>query len=158
MITAKPIVENSFWVVEDDGLKIGILRKKENNKFMLSSNGRERYFTKKSELIRVFGKDFLKNLPKATISKSDSKEVNGYPTKTKPYNVTIDVKKKLPLFTKSHDSKSLYCAGHYAIKFNSKGWVKSFCPKLITIERYPYLGPFKTEDELKEALSNVRSD
>ena len=46
-----------------------------------------------------------------------------------------DVKRKLPLFTKSKKSKSLYCAGYYIIQFE-KGWVKSFCPKLITIERY----------------------
>ena len=55
-----------------------------------------------------------------------------------------DVKSKLPLFTKSEKSKSLYCAGYYTIRFE-KGWVKSFCPKLITVERYEYRGPFKTE-------------
>jgi hypothetical protein len=65
-----------------------------------------------------------------------------------------DIKKKLPLFTKSGDSKSLYCAGYYVIKFD-KGWVKSFCPKLITLQRYPYQGPFKTEIEMKQVLSNV---
>ena len=63
-----------------------------------------------------------------------------------------DLKKKLPLFTKSEKSKSVYCAGYYIIKFN-KGWVKSFCPKLITIERYDYKGPFKTEIEMRQQLS-----
>ena len=68
-----------------------------------------------------------------------------------------DVRKKLPLFTKSNASKSLYCAGYYVIKFN-KGWVKSFCPKVITLERNEYKGPFKTEFEMKQVLSNVKSD
>jgi hypothetical protein len=27
------------------------------------------------------------------------------------------------------------------------------CPKLITVERYDYQGPFKTELEMKQALS-----
>ena len=54
-----------------------------------------------------------------------------------------DVHRKLALFTKSIKSKSLYCAGYYIIQFD-KGWVKSFCPKLITLERYNYKGPFKT--------------
>jgi len=40
------------------------------------------------------------------------------------------------------------------IKFR-KGWVKSFCPKLITLERYPYFGPFKTENEMKITLNNM---
>jgi hypothetical protein len=67
----------------------------------------------------------------------------------------FDVRKNLPLFTKSEKSKSVYCAGYYIIKFE-KGWVKSFCPKLITIERYPYEGPFKTDIEMKQRLSNAK--
>jgi hypothetical protein len=45
----------------------------------------------------------------------------------------------------------------YSIKFD-KGWVKSFCPKAITIERYPYKGPFKSELEMKTVLANAKSD
>jgi hypothetical protein len=51
----------------------------------------------------------------------------------------------------------LYCAGYYIIKFE-KGWVKSFCPKVITIERNEHKGPFKTEIEMKMVLSNAKSD
>ena len=81
-------------------------------------------------------------------------EVNGYPTSCVPYNKVLDVRRKLPLFTKSNKSKSLYCAGFYIIHFE-KGWVKSFCPKLITVERYETQGPFKTKLEMKTALSNA---
>ena len=80
--------------------------------------------------------------------------IHGYATSTEPHNAMFDIRKKLPLFTKSSDSKSLYCAGYYCIKFD-KGWVKSFCPKKITLERYPYNGPFKTELEMKQVLANV---
>ena len=66
-----------------------------------------------------------------------------------------DVKRKLPLFTKSNKSKSAYCAGYYIIEFE-KGWVKSFCPKLITIERYNFKGPFKTEIEMRSELSRAK--
>ena len=61
---------------------------------------------------------------------------------------------KVPLFAKSAKSKSQYCAGYYVIKFR-KGWVKSFCPKLITLERYPFHGPYKTEIEMKAMLNTV---
>ena len=81
-------------------------------------------------------------------------DVHGYPTKGVPYNSMFDIKRKLPLFTKSEKSKSVYCAGFYLIKFNVN-WLKSFCPKLITIERNEYLGPFKTEIEMKEKLKHV---
>ena len=69
----------------------------------------------------------------------------------------FDVKRKLPLFTKSGDSKSLYCAGYYVIRFD-KGWVKSFCPKAITLQRYEYQGPFKTSQEMKTVLNSLNKN
>jgi hypothetical protein len=156
-IKAKPIVDGKFWIVEEDGEKIGTLHKKENNKFMLSSKGGEKYFNRKDDLTKVFGKDFFETKIKTQISHTEVREVYGFPTSCYPFNPLFNVQKKLPLFTKSLASKSLYCAGYYTIKFD-KGWVKSFCPKLITIERYEHRGPFKTELEMKQALSNAKSN
>jgi hypothetical protein len=157
-IHAKPIVDGKFWIVEQDGTKIATLHKKENNKFVLSSTNGEIMFNKKDDLTKQFGKDFFLTNTKIKVTTStDINECHGYPTSCRPYNSMYDVKRKLPLFTKSNASKSLYCAGHYIIKFD-KGWVKSFCPKAITVERYPYKGPFKTELEMKAVLSNAKSD
>ena len=156
-IHAKPIVDGKFWIVEENGVKIGTLHKKENNRFMLSSADGSSFFGKKEELIKAFGKDFFGSKIKTTISQEEDREVHNYPTSCHPYNPMYNVQKRLPLFTKSQASKSLYCAGYYIIKFN-KGWVKSFCPKLITIERYENKGPFKTELEMKQVLSNAKSD
>ena len=156
-LKAKPIVDGKFWIVENDGEKVGILHKKENNKFMLSSKDGEAYFSKKDELIKRFGKDFFIVSNKVKITHEEVRDVYEYPTSCRPYNPLFNVQRKLPLFTKSQASKSLYCAGYYTIKFD-KGWVKSFCPKLITIERYPYKGPFKDEMEMKQVLANAKSD
>jgi hypothetical protein len=156
-LKAKPIVDGKFWIVEQDGERVGTLHKKENNKFMLSSKDGEAYFNKKDELTKQFGKDFFQVSDKVKIVHEEIRDVYNYPTSCRPYNPLFNVQRKLPLFTKSEDSKSLYCAGYYTIKFD-KGWVKSFCPKLITIERYPYKGPFKSEIEMKQVLSNAKSD
>jgi hypothetical protein len=156
-LKAKPIVDGKFWIVENNGEKVGILHKKENNKFMLSSKDGEAYFSKKDELTKRFGKDFFIVSNKVKISHEEVRDVYEYPTSCRPYNPLFNVQRKLPLFTKSQASKSLYCAGYYTIKFD-KGWVKSFCPKLITIERYPYKGPFKNEIEMKQVLANAKSD
>lgn len=156
-IHAKPIVDGKYWIVEQDGEKVATLQKKENNKFVLSSNDGEVMFNKKEELTREFGQDFFLSNEKFNVTTITSKEVYGYPTSCDPYNAMFDVRRKLPLFTKSTQSKSLYCAGYYVIKFD-KGWVKSFCPKAITIERYPFKGPFKDELEMKTVLSNAKSD
>ena len=91
---------------------------------------------------------------KVKVTTDEPHEVHGFPSMCKPYNPMYDVRRKLPLFTKSNQSKSLYCAGYYTIKFD-KGWVRSFCPKLITVQRYEYKGPFTTEMELRQVLSNV---
>lgn len=154
---AKPIVDGKFWIVEKDGEKIATLHKKENNKFILSSTNGEMMFDKKGDLVREFGKGFFLANEKIKVTTIDPQECYGYPTSYRPYNAMYDVRRKLPLFTKSNASKSLYCAGYYIIKFD-KGWVKSFCPKAITIERYPYKGPFTTEFEMKQVLANAKSD
>ena len=156
-IHAKPVVDGKMWIVEKDGTKVATLHKKENNKFILSNTYGEITFDRKDQLTKEFGKDFFLTSPKVKLTTTDSNECYGYPTSCTPYNPVYDVRRKLPLFTKSKQSKSLYCAGYYAIKFN-KGWVKGFCPKLITIERNPYKGPFKDKAEMKKEVSNDDSN
>ena len=153
---AKPIVDGKFWIIEQDGLKIATLHKKEN-KYVLSNTDGEILFTKKEELTKQFGPNFFLTKHNIKISAIETNECHGYPTSCKPYNSMFDVRRKLPLFTKSNNSKSLYCAGYYTIKFE-KGWVKSFCPKVITIERNDHKGPFKTELEMKHVLANEKSN
>jgi hypothetical protein len=157
-IHAKPIIEGKFWIVEKDGTKVATLHKKENNKFLLSNSNGEIIFDRKDQLTKQFGSDFFLTNDKIKVTTTEPNECYGYPTSSIPYNPIYDVKRKLPLFTKSKQSKSLYCAGYYAIKFN-KGWVKGFCPKLITLERNPYKGPFKDKSEMKKTeISNDNID
>lgn len=151
---AKPIIDNKFWIVEKDGEKFATLRKNEDNKFIMSNASGIKIYDKKSDLTKDFGKEFFIAKIVKEADRSLPSEVHGYPTNGLPHNSMFDIKRKLPLFTKSIDSKSLYCAGFYVIRFD-KGWVKSFCPKLITLQRYTYRGPFKTEIEMKQVLSNV---
>jgi hypothetical protein len=151
---AKPIIDNKFWIVEKDGTKFATLRKNEDNKFIMSNEKGVRIYDTRKSLTDQFGKDFFIVKIVKEADNANPLEVHGYPTSTEPHNAMYDIQKKLPLFTKSSDSKSLYCAGYYCIKFD-KGWVKSFCPKKITLERYEYQGPFKTELEMRQRLSNV---
>ena len=150
-IKAKEILKDKFWIVEDNGEKIGTLSK-EDDGYMLSGNGTIRVYPTNKDLKDEFGANFL--TARITASEETEKSVHGYPTRTQPYNSMFDIQRKLPLFTKSEKSKSVYCAGYYLVKFNVT-WLKSFCLKLITIERNQYMGPFKTELEMRAALSNV---
>ena len=151
---AKPIIENKFWIVEKDGAKFATLRKNEDNRFVLSSELGIKIYDTKESLTRQFGKDFFVAKIIKEADNSNPEEVHGYTTSASPHNAMFDIKRKLPLLKKCSDSKSLYCAGYYVIKFD-KGWVKSFCPKLITLQRYTYQGPFRTELEMRQVLANV---
>lgn len=153
-LKAKPVLKDRFWIVEEDGQKIGTMSRNEEDKYMFSSRMETCFFDNTKQMKRKFGIDIEWGEANTNIESTTDHSVHGYPTSVTPYNSMYDVKRKLPLFTKSEKSKSLYCAGYYVIRFD-KGWVKSFCPKLITIERYDSKGPFKTELEMRQELSSV---
>jgi hypothetical protein len=148
----KEVLNNKFWIVEDQGQNIGTVSFNDEQYMLSDASGT--HFLKKKDLKEKFGKELL--WEKLNIKETRVREVNGFPTSCDPFNDMYDVKRKLPLFTKSKNSKSLYCAGYYIIHFN-KGWVKSFCPKLITIERYESKGPFKNDMEMRTALSKANA-
>jgi hypothetical protein len=152
-IKSKTILKDKFWILEDNGVRVGTLSISEE-KFMFSGPQGTKYFNSERALKKTFGPDVLISEVTPTVEEVPEKEVYNHPTSTTPYNPMLDVQRRLPLFTKSNKSKSLYCAGYYIIHFD-KGWVKSFCPKLITVERYEYQGPFKTDIEMKAALSKA---
>jgi len=154
--TAKVLVPNKEWLVRDGNRKIGSISKQKKG-YAFLKNGDQINFKSLAEVNAQFGiAIFEENIKKIKSDSADNKNyaIYDFPCSSKPHNPVYNVKKKLPLFVKSNKSKSQYCAGHYIIKFR-KGWVKSFCPKLITLERYPFFGPVKTETELKTLLNNV---
>jgi len=153
-LKAKPVLEGKFWIVENEGQRVGTLRKDEFSQFVLQNKDGVKIYKNKKVITNEFGDDFFIAKIIKEADNSNPKEVHGYASSTAPHNSMYDIRQKLPLFTKSKDSKSLYCAGYYVIKFD-KGWVKSFCPKLITLQRYESKGPFKTDLEMKQVLSSV---
>jgi len=155
MIKAKSVLKNKFWIMEDDGVKIGTLHKNDDDqKYMYTCDTGTTFYETEKDLKTALG-NITWSVGDINKDKSDKvKELYGYPTSSIPYNTMYDVQRRLPLFTKSAKSKSVYCAGYYIIRFD-KGWVRSFCPKSVTIEKYPFKGPFKTELTMRTELSNA---
>jgi len=147
-LKAKEIVDGKFWILESNGSKVATLSWNDD-RYMLSDVNGTRFVKNTKQLEKDLGKV---SWDKLEITEISVNEVHGFPTSCKPFNPLYDVAKKLPLFTKSNKSKSLYCAGYYIIRFD-KGWVKSFCPKSITLDRYPFKGPFRTPLEMRTQLS-----
>jgi len=152
---AKTLVPNKSWLIRSEDKKLGTINRDKKG-FNLFVKGKK-IFLKKQELTDKLGL-ILPEKSSGTENKATiSNIIYGYPCGSRPYHPVYNIKKKLPIYSKSNKSKSLYCAGYYIIKFR-KGWVKSFCPKLITLDRYEFHGPFRTEEEMKQQLSIVNRD
>ena len=158
-INAKMLIKDKFWILEQNGQKLGTLQKKENNGwiFLSKTDSKEIFHTSES-LRERFGIDVLTTEPvlelKTEESITDDFQVHGYPVSQQPYNPMFDVQKQLPIYSKTPKSKSLFCAGYYIICFE-KGWRKAYCPKLITLQRYPFKGPIKSKIEMQQVLNNA---
>jgi hypothetical protein len=148
---AKPVVKNKFWIVESNGKKIATIQAvEESGTFAYVHDNQREIFPSIKLLSKQYNIEFVKaEKLKATVG--TVYDINGYPTPHKPHNVLYDVQKHLPIFTKTAKSKSFFCAGYYIIKFN-QSWARAYCPKAITLNRYEYQGPFKTQEEMVEHL------
>jgi hypothetical protein len=146
---AKTIIENKFWILEEeDGLRVGTIALKGNAVVAVIGND-SLTFKNLEELSARYNVSFNKRTKpsKPTVDM----EVYDFPTAHTPYNALWHVERKLPIYTKTNKSNSYHCAGYYIIKFEH-GWVKSFSPKLITLQRYDYKGPYKNKFEMMEQL------
>jgi hypothetical protein len=146
---AKTIIENKFWVLEEDsGERVGTIAVRGNTVNAVIKDQKV-IFQNLEELQTKFNIAFT-NKSKLSTSKPIN-EIYDYPTAHKPHNALWHVEKRLPIYTKTDKSNSYHCAGYYIIKA-SHGWLKRFSPKLITLQRYEYRGPFKTKMEMLEQL------
>lgn len=151
-LIAKPIVKNKFWVVEDQGQKVATIQAVEDGTIVYVHNEqREKYpsikLLTKHHNIKF---DKLKNTKTVQISN----HVYGFPIDSKSYNEIFDVQRRLPIYTKTEKSKSQYCAGYYLIKFNDT-WNQVYCPKRITVTRYQFNGPYKSQQESQIKLKEL---
>ena len=152
------IIKDKFWILEDAGVKLGTIRKKDDSDFevIIRNEGVEILST--DALTTKYGSSILepklvKRIESVEYGKSID-EVLGYPYKHKGFNTVLkDVKgKQVPVYTKTETSKTLYAAGYYGLHFNGV-WRNTYCVKLETLENYEFVGPFKSKSEVEaEAL------
>jgi len=147
-LIAKPVVKNQFWIVTDGKEKVGNVIANGSG-FELKLNGNKTHFKNTNSIKKQT------NIQFETIKvEKNKKEIpfNEYPTTKKVYNSILDIKRKIHLFTKAQKSKCFHAAGWYVLYQGEESTV-TFCPKYIFIQRYEYVGPFKTEDEAKSVIN-----
>jgi hypothetical protein len=147
---AKSVVKNKFWVVEDQGHRVATIQAVEDGGFVYVHDDQRERFNSIKLLSKQYNIVFDKTA-KTSKTQPAGNNVYGYPTQAKPYNELYDVSRKLPVYTKTTKSKSYFCAGYYIVQFDSH-WAKAYCPKLITLNRYLFRGPFMSIDEMQTEL------
>ncbi len=150
-LIAKPVIKNKFWVVEESGNKIATIQARDDGGYAYVHDEQREYFPSVKNLKQKYNIKFG-SLERQR--KESTKTVYGYPVTGKAYNQVWDVQRKLPIYSKTLKSKSLFCAGYYLIKLNGT-WTENFCPKNITLSRYQYVGPFKTKEETHKTFKEL---
>ena len=143
---AKPVVKNKFWVVEDHGHRVATIQATVDGGFVYVHNEEREHIPSLKVLKQKY------NIKFGNIDKSSKPEINtvyGFPVTGRAYNQVYDVQRKLPVYSKTTKSRSMFCAGYYLVQINQE-WIEYFCPKNITLNRYPFLGPYKTDQEIKQ--------
>jgi hypothetical protein len=143
--TAKGIVKNEFWVLTDGSKRIGEIKSNGVGRgYTVTFHGMKSVEPSMAQMKRELNFDWVE-VPKRIKVKVD--QVHDYPTDCEPHDGVWDLSHKVPIYTKEPGSKSWFCAGWYLIR-TGRNWKEKFCPKLITIKRYDWRGPYKTPGEL----------
>jgi hypothetical protein len=144
-VKAKGIVKNEFWVLTDGNKRVGeITANGAGRGYTVSFHGNKEVVPTINKLKKDLNFEWV-DVPKRIMTKRD--QVHDYPTDAEPFGGVWDLQHGAPIYTKEKNSKSWFAAGWYLVK-KSRNWKQVFCPKLITIERYEYRGPYKTAEEL----------
>lgn len=158
IIQLKEITTSSWLVIiEKEQEKIGLLSEGHNGGFTLLSKGGKVAFANKVEVTEFFDEPIFQNIIVTSLHTNTKHTVKGFPVDfANPFEADPeDEISNLPLYTKTKTSKVYHCAGFYCIKF-PKGWADAFSPKLSTLQKYEYAGPFKDEIETKSVLSSYK--
>lgn len=149
MLKAKEIMPNKFWILENsDGTRQGTISQADVVKVVLNNIEKTYDTFDKACWDLAINVETPKLEEQSTIQTED---VLGYPVKCAAFNPIWDIKRKLPVFTKTEKSRTLHAAGYYIILFET-GWVQSFCPKVSTLESNEFKGPYKDKLEMREQL------
>lgn len=147
-LIAKPIIKNQYWVIIDGDRKVGNVMA-EGTGYDVKINGNHKHYESADEIskfIKIRFEPYKTNKTKIELPYPE------FPTTAKVYNSMFDIKRKLHLFTKESKSKCYHAAGWYAMNCNGNKQAV-FCPKYIFIQRYSYMGPYKTETEANTAIN-----
>lgn len=158
MVKLKPLTGSSWLIMTDTQEKIGLLSEDPKGLVLMAKETTQR-FRDRDEISGFFDVRDLFSMENAIIEPEPVNKyyIKGYPVNfDTPYEVDPEDKiSPLPLYSKTPGSDVYHCAGYFCVLF-PKGWVRGYCPKYSTLQKYEHHGPFKTEMDVKSKLSILR--
>jgi hypothetical protein len=149
MITAKPVVDQNYWILTQGDAKIGAITAGSDG-YTVTIRGRRQQFADMRRLQTGLKID-LPAVPR--IPRSDHAQVHGHDAGCRAYNGMWHVQLRIPVFTKSTKSRSWYAAGWYAVQ-QARSWKIVRNPKLILLQRYRFQGPFQDRDTVQQQVTS----
>ena len=135
-----PVIANRYWILKKDNRKVGQIEAQDDGYTVKISNTVTKYKT-----IKMLDRD-IEFVPAVEPTPNPENQVYGYDTGQRVFNPMWDIQQRLPLFTQEENSKSWFAAGWYYVK-KHRVWKMVQNPKLITLQRYSYQGPYHTKEE-----------
>jgi hypothetical protein len=143
-LIALPVVDKQYWILKENDRKVGNVEAC-NGGYQVKINHQVAQFKTIKLAARTANIEF-EPAPKIAKPKINIDQIYGYAVAGRVYNPVWNVAQQLPVYTKTSKSKSWFAAGWYNVK-KGRHWRAMLAPKLITLQRYPYQGPFYTQEE-----------
>lgn len=146
-LVAKPVIDKQFWILQDGNQKVGNIEACAGGYQVKIRNQVAQFKTIRMAAQRVNIE--FESVPKNIKANKTENTVHGYPVAGRAFNPMWDIKMKLPIYTKTNKSKSWFAAGWYGVK-KGRSWTVVQDPKLIVLQRYPYSGPFFSQEQAQQ--------
>lgn len=148
MITTKVVLKDKFWILQKDGASVGTMRI-EPDHVSVMLDGKSHRFLDVLEANKALE---INETPTASTAAGQLQDVYGYPTDLEDV-FNIKEEDGLPCYTKSKNSKVVHAAGWYGMMRNGLH-AEAFCPKVNTLQSYPFIGPFRSQMDLRLAMTS----
>jgi hypothetical protein len=146
-IIAKPVIDNEYWILKQDDQKVGNIQAVDDGYQVTIANKIVNYKT----IPMLCRRENVEFEPAAAPAPQPANQVHGFEVQGRVFNALWNVQLRLPLFTKDTKSKSWFAAGWYRVR-QHRTWRTVQQPKLITLQRYEYRGPFHTREQANESV------
>jgi len=154
-------ISDMAWLVRNGGENLGILNRNIQDKYTFISGRNLISFNNIKEVGEHFGNtSLLQEQITTSIVRPDKIFIKGhavdYPDPFVLEPGHPDYRDDVPLYSKISTSKAYYAAGFYCIHFE-KGWLWANAPKLSTLLKYGFEGPFRTVMEVKQRMRKLNA-